>query len=155
MFAASARFVAVVAVPVTSPVILPTKSLVIVEGSLSLLIVPVVMFAALSRLVAVVAVPVTLPVTSPERFPLNVVAVTELLIPSIVTEAGPTVRIPVTLASPSTYNLYPSFAVVPIPTFLVVLIPTRSVVQVPPALTTLSTLSTFSHCPLTELYCSI
>ena len=129
-------------------------------GSLSLLIVPVVMFAASARLVAVVAVPVTfpvtlpvtLPVTSPERFPLNVVAVTELLIPSIVTEAGPTVRIPVTLASPSTYNLYPSFAVVPIPTFFVVLIPTRSVAQVPPALTTLST---FSHCPLTELYCSI
>ena len=32
-------------------------------------------------------------------------AVTVLLIPSIVTDAGPTVRIPVTLASPSTYNL--------------------------------------------------
>ena len=47
MFAASARLVAVVAVPVT----LPIKSLVIVAGSLSLLMVPVVMFAASARFV--------------------------------------------------------------------------------------------------------
>jgi len=38
---------------------------------------------------------------------MPVPTVTSLLIPSIVTEAGPTVRMPVTLTSPSTYNLYP------------------------------------------------
>ena len=41
----------------------------------------------------------------PETDPTKELAVTVLLIPSIVTDAGPTVRIPVTLASPSTYNL--------------------------------------------------
>ena len=35
----------------------------------------------------------------------TVVQLILLLIPSMVTDAGPTVRIPVTLASPSTYNL--------------------------------------------------
>jgi hypothetical protein len=55
------------------------------------------------------------------------------VIPFSVIDAGPTVSIPVTLVSPSTYNLYPSFAVVPIPTFLIVLIPTLSTAQVPPA----------------------
>ena len=59
------------------------------------------------------------------------------VVPSIVTEADPTVRMPVTLTSPSTYNEYSSFAVVPIPTFLIVLIPTESTAQVPAAPTTL------------------
>ena len=45
------------------------------------------------------------PETDPTRLPTKELAVTVLLIPSIVTDAGPTVRIPVTLASPSTYNL--------------------------------------------------
>ena len=66
--------------PVTSPVRLPVTSpvkfFVIVEGSLSLLIVPVVILAPSARLVAVVAVPVTLPVTLPVRSPVKLVAVT-------------------------------------------------------------------------------
>jgi hypothetical protein len=54
--------------PVTLPVTLPVKFLVIVAGSLSLLIVPVVMLAPSARLVAVVAVPL--------KAPLKLVAVT-------------------------------------------------------------------------------
>ena len=69
-------------------------------------------------------------------FPSNVIPVPTLIsleMPFIVTDSGPTVSIPVILASPSTYNLYPDFAVVPIPTFLVVLIPIVSTAQVPAA----------------------
>ena len=57
--------------PVTSPVTSPVRFLVIVDGNLSLLIVPVVMLAASARLVAVVWVPVTSPVTSPTKLPVT------------------------------------------------------------------------------------
>ena len=63
---------------------LPVISLLIVAGSLSSLIVPVVIFAALDKLVAVVAVPVKLPVnevavTTPVRFTLPVPVISLLL----------------------------------------------------------------------------